>query len=222
MAFPGRQDYREPFTLKIDFDQLIWQALQKVNTSFDSPEFTMSEQHTKFGGTAASRSKISLERYEDNVLNVLNYILPEWIEKDNQTFWKRVRQWAAKKTEYLGLLASWKRAHENWTRDGKQDLLIEPLQPVDPGDKPKPFSEEVQDCYIGGEWQPFKLHRAIIQFLHRRDFFKRRDQIEEMEAESLLEPGKEEEESQDDYSKALESPTGLPTGTTSELETAKT
>ncbi len=151
-----------------------------VNTSFESPEFVMAEQHTKFGGATSSKSRISLERYEDNVLNLYNYILPEWVEQDNAKFPQRLAEWAGKYDTYLGTKAAWEKAHREWENNDKH-VLTEPVEPVSPGDRPKPFWGEVADCKVNDVWKPFNLHRAIIHFLHRREFFKRKTDLEVIE-----------------------------------------
>lgn len=212
-----RGQWREPFRIQIDFDQLIWQALQAVNTSFQSPEFTMGEEHTKFGGRASSRSHVSLERYEDNVLIVKNYILEEWILKDNLGYPMRYAKWVALFKEYTGRLDVYRQAHDDWFL-GKKDPMLEPIKPASPGEPPKPFSVEIEDCFNEQSgWQPFKLHRAIIQFLHRRDFFKRTDNIELIEGVTQ-EPGSQEPET---LSGEQSVTVGSLNGGTSELTTEK-
>lgn len=201
--------WREPFKVTIDYDQLIWQALQMVNTSFESPEFVMAEQHTKFGGTTSSKSRISLERYEDNVLNLYNYILPEWVEQDNKKFPKRFAEWAAEFKQYQGMKAAWEKGHKDWEASSR-DPLTEPIEPVSPGGRPKPFLAEVEDCKVDSVWKPFNLHRAIIHFLHRREFFKRKTDLEVIE-------GTEEQ----DQEAVTEGQPGSPTTAESDGERSK-
>jgi hypothetical protein len=168
----------ESLTIKLDYEQLIFEALRKANNAFDSPEFVMEEQHTKFGGKTSSLSRIAFDRYENCVLNVLSYILPSWIEEDNGQFPKRFAKWAAKIPQFQVDYEAWRRLHAQW-ENGDMDPLLEPIEPVNPGqnvfgdiDPPKPFPLEVRNCKVNGSWKPINLHHVILRFLHRRQFFK--------------------------------------------------
>lgn len=190
-----RRDQQESLTLKLDYDQLMFEALRKVNTAFDSPEFAMQEQHTKFGGSTTSASHIGLDRYENYVLNVLAHVQPEWVEKDNDKFPERYAKWAAKVPQFLIEYDAWQVQHAAW-EEGSRDPLKEPIEPVNPGASvfgdivaPKPFSIEVRECKVDGRWKPMNLYHVILAFLHRKGFFKRFEieTIEAGEAEETLE-----------------------------------
>ena len=112
-----RQEWQRPITLQIDYDQLVWQALLHVESSFEGLETTAAAED----GQSVMIAKISIERYECNVRKLANYILPEWEDSD-----------------YTKALST------------------------------------------SGE-DPFKQHKSIIQLLHRRNFFKRKDLLEEIE-----------------------------------------
>jgi hypothetical protein len=186
----------ESLTVKLDIEQLLFEALRKVNNAFDSPEFVMTEHHTKFGGDTQSQSHIGFDRYENNVLNCLSYILPEWIEEDNKKFKIRYALWAEKVVAYLAVRAEWKKQYDQW-QTTERNPLKEPMEPPDPtsnvfGDieVPKPFSAEVRACKVNGVWKPVNLHHVILRFLHRKGFFKRFEVeiIEAGEAEPETEP----------------------------------
>jgi hypothetical protein len=88
-------------------------------------------------------------------------------------------------------MVDWKLLHDAWEADGG-DLFHEPIEPAEPPERPLPFSVEVKGCYkedVG--WLPFQLHKAILRLLHRRNFFKRTEEIEVVQG--TLEPTLENE-----------------------------
>lgn len=109
-----RQEWQRPITLQIDYDQLVWQALLHVESSFEGLETTAAAED----GQSVMLAKVSLERYEYNVRKLGNYILPEW-------------------------------------KDSKYETAL---------------GEAGKDS--------FKRHESILQLLHRRNFFKRKDEME--------------------------------------------
>jgi hypothetical protein len=166
----------EGFGLKIDLDQLVWLHLQKIATAFEAPEFASSEQHTQLGGTKASSGKVTLERFENAVLAVYDLILPEWVESDNA-------KWPDREAAYWGQKAffekKWKeytKALEEWRAN--PDPMKHPSRPLEPVE-PKPFQDMADAAWnkATSQWQPFKLHAAIIQLLHRKGFFRDKTQV---------------------------------------------
>ncbi len=177
----SQPEWRAPFRVEIDFEQLIWQMLQITNTSFQSPEFYMEESHGKFGGRTESKSLSPVERFENNVLTLRNYILPEWVDDDDSKLLARFTDWAEKYRLWKPALEKFRKLHDEWEK-GAKDPMLEPIEPLLP-EKPTSYSQDLLACYDAETkaWQPWKLHQAIIRFLHRRDFFKRVNPIEAIE-----------------------------------------
>jgi len=165
----------EGFGLKIDLDQLVWLHLQKVATAFEAPEFASSERHTQFGGEKTSSGKVTLERFENAVLAVHDLILPEWVESDNSKWPDREAAYWGQKSKYEKVLKEYKAELATWEA-GARDPMKHPSRPIPPIE-PKPFQEMVDEAWDGAKWQPFKLHKAIIQLLHRKGFFRDKTQV---------------------------------------------
>lgn len=156
-----------------------------VNTAFQSPEFRMEESHNKAGGSTDSRSKISIDRFENSVLLVKKYIQPDWIDKDNAEYparyakyQKQFNEWIGKHNEWLTVLKKWQEGpsvpmtQEAW-------LVYKPPEPQPP-EKPITYAEQIKSCKLkvtttGNTvevWKPFDLYEAIISLLHRQGFFE--------------------------------------------------
>lgn len=177
MAF---RDKEGGLGLKIDLDQLVWLHLQKVAASFDAPEFASSEQHTQFGGTKVSSGRVTLERFENAVLAVYDLILPEWVEDDNKRWERREALYWGQKALYENKMAAYRVAVAEWESPLDPTLARDPMKhpsrPLPPIEA-KPFQEMIDEAYSNGTWQPFKLHKAIIQLLHRKGFFRDKTQL---------------------------------------------
>lgn len=188
-----RDTWREPVRLEIDYNALIWQILQEINTSFQSPTFFMEETHGKYGGRTESKSLTPIERFEDNVLTLRNYILPEWAEKDEVETRNRIAEWVPKYTAWRTEHAGWEEAHDRWKGTRDPDPLVEPLEPTKP-EKPTSYNEDLKHCYNSKteSWQPWKLHKAIINLLHRRDFFKHTNPLEAIDGTTEEPQGEEQ------------------------------
>lgn len=183
MAYPLSYGAQRPesYTVTIDYEQLIWEALRLCNVAFQSPVYESRELHTKAAGFSSSESKVDLKRYENEVLKLLNYILPDWVVEDNQGWEKRFAEWSGQFSTWQRRMKEWQALHDTWEYE-KGDLLHEPIQPAKPPDRPLPFSVEVDSCYNEKDgWLPFKLHKAILRLLHRRNFFKRTEEMEVIE-----------------------------------------
>jgi hypothetical protein len=170
------QSYREPSR---DYNALVYEALRAVNTSFASPEFDAAGMGTRSFRTEKSRSHVSLDRFEANVRVVLGYIQPGWIDKDDEKHLDRMERWAKFYVNWKPIHDEWRAAYVKW-QGSDRDPMLEPIEPLLP-EKPKPFLNEVKECWDSDQncYQAFKLHKLIIAFLIRRDFFEKETEPEE-------------------------------------------
>lgn len=179
----------QPLLAKIDFDSLIFQALQMVNTAFQSPEFRMEEFHNKAGGSTESRSKISMDRFENSVLLVKQYIQQDWIDKDNLEFPARYAKYQKQFNEWAEKHNEWRNAFGVWSKGPTVPMTEEAWKVYAPPEPPPPevpvtYSQQIKECQkeivigVGNQaqkitvWRSFELYEAIISLLHRQGFFE--------------------------------------------------
>lgn len=179
----------QPLLAKIDFDALIFQALQMVNTAFQSPEFRMEEFHNKAGGSTESRSKISMDRFENSVLLVKQYIQPDWIDKDNREYPARYAKYQKQFNEWVQSHNEWAEQFKSWEKGPTVPMTKEaweayrPPEPPPP-EKPQMYSQQIKECNVIVDvridgvmqkirvWKSFDLYEALISLLHRQGFFE--------------------------------------------------